>query len=78
MTSWAKTKNKTNYGSRTKIIITVILNKVLAVKLKVFFVVLITNIIFLTLVNRYIYYSIFITLLDKNNLVPIIIGITNS
>ena len=78
MMSWAKTKNKTNYGSRTKIIITVILNKVLAVKLKMFFVVLITSIIFLTLANRYIYYSIFVALLYKNSLVPIIIAITNS
>ena len=31
---------------------------------------------FLTLVNRSFYYSIFTTLLYKNNLVPIIIGIT--
>ncbi|WP_395047701.1 cation-translocating P-type ATPase [Flavobacterium sp.] len=40
------------------------------------FVVLVTANIFLTLVNRSFYYSIFTTLLYKNNLVPIIIGIT--
>ncbi len=40
------------------------------------FVVLVTANIFLTLVNRSFYYSIFTTLLYKNNLVPIIISIT--
>ncbi len=40
------------------------------------FVVLVTANIFLTLVNRSFYYSIFTTLYYKNNLVPIIIGIT--
>ncbi|WP_394758480.1 cation-translocating P-type ATPase [Flavobacterium sp.] len=40
------------------------------------FVVLVTANIFLTLVNRSFYYSIFTTLWYKNNLVPIIIGIT--
>ena len=40
------------------------------------FVVLVSANIFLTLVNRSFYYSIFTTLLYKNNLVPIIIGIT--
>lgn len=40
------------------------------------FVVLITANIFLTLVNRSFYYSFFTTLLYKNNLIPIIIGIT--
>jgi Ca2+-transporting ATPase len=40
------------------------------------FVVLVTANIFLTLLNRSFYYSIFTTLLYKNNLVPIIIGIT--
>ena len=40
------------------------------------FVVLVTSNIFLTLVNRSFYYSVFTTLLYKNNLVPIIIGIT--
>ena len=40
------------------------------------FVVLVTANVFLTLVNRSFYYSIFSTLLYKNNLVPIVIGIT--
>ncbi len=40
------------------------------------FVVLVTANIFLTLVNRSFYYSIFTTFLYKNNLVPIIISIT--
>ncbi len=40
------------------------------------FVVLVTANIFLTLVNRSFYYSVFTTMLYKNNLVPIIIGIT--
>ncbi len=40
------------------------------------FVVLVTANVFLTLVNRSFYYSIFTTLLYKNNLVPIVIGIT--
>jgi Ca2+-transporting ATPase len=40
------------------------------------FIVLVTANIFLTLMNRSFYYSIFTTLLYKNNLVPIIIGIT--
>jgi Ca2+-transporting ATPase len=40
------------------------------------FVVLVTANIFLTLVNRSFYYSIITTLMYKNNLVPIIIGIT--
>jgi Ca2+-transporting ATPase len=40
------------------------------------FVVLVTANIFLTLVNRSFHYSIFTTLLYKNNLVSIIIGIT--
>ena len=40
------------------------------------FTVLVSANIFLTLVNRSFYYSIFTTLLYKNNLVPIIIGIT--
>jgi P-type Ca2+ transporter type 2C len=40
------------------------------------FTVLISANIFLTLVNRSFYYSIFTTLSYKNNLVPIIIGIT--
>jgi Ca2+-transporting ATPase len=40
------------------------------------FMVLVTANIFLTLVNRSFYYSIFTTLRYKNNLVPIIIGIT--
>ena len=40
------------------------------------FVVLVTANVFVTLVNRSFYYSIFTTLLYKNNLVPIVIGIT--
>nr|WP_315224996.1 cation-translocating P-type ATPase [uncultured Flavobacterium sp.] len=40
------------------------------------FVVLVSANIFLTLMNRSFYYSIFTTLRYKNNLVPIIIGIT--
>ena len=40
------------------------------------FTVLITSNIFLTLVNRSFYYSIFTTLKYKNNLVPLIIGVT--
>lgn len=40
------------------------------------FIVLITANIFLTLVNRSFYYSVIATLRYKNNLVPIIIGIT--
>jgi P-type Ca2+ transporter type 2C len=40
------------------------------------FMVLVTANVFLTLVNRSFYYSIFTTLSYKNNLVPIIIGIT--
>ena len=40
------------------------------------FTVLITSNIFLTLVNRSFYYSMFTTLKYKNNLVPLIIGIT--
>ncbi|MEP6931213.1 MAG: cation-translocating P-type ATPase, partial [Flavobacterium sp.] len=40
------------------------------------FIVLVTANIFLTLMNRSFYYSIFTTLRYKNNLVPIIIGIT--
>ncbi|HEY0667354.1 MAG TPA: cation-translocating P-type ATPase, partial [Sphingobacteriaceae bacterium] len=40
------------------------------------FTTLITSNIFLTLVNRSFYYSIFATLKYKNNLVPLIIGIT--
>ena len=40
------------------------------------FVVLVTANVFLTLVNRSFYYSIFTTMRYKNNLVPIIIGIT--
>ena len=40
------------------------------------FIVLISSNIFLTLVNRSFYYSILTTLKYKNNLVPIIIGIT--
>jgi P-type Ca2+ transporter type 2C len=40
------------------------------------FVVLVTANIFLTMVNRSFYYSIFTTLGYKNNLVPIIIGVT--
>lgn len=42
----------------------------------VVFLTLITSNIFLTLVNRSFYYSVFTTLKYKNNLVPIIIGIT--
>jgi Ca2+-transporting ATPase len=40
------------------------------------FLVLVSANVFLTLVNRSFYYSIFTTLRYKNNLVPIIIGIT--
>ena len=40
------------------------------------FMVLISSNIFLTLVNRSFYYSIWTTLKYKNNLVPLIIGIT--
>ena len=40
------------------------------------FVVLVTANVFLTLVNRSFYYSIFTTILYKNNLISIIIGIT--
>ena len=40
------------------------------------FVVMVTANIFLTLMNRSFYYSIFTTLRYKNNLVPLIIGIT--
>lgn len=40
------------------------------------FVVLVTANIFLTLMNRSFYYSIFTTLRYKNNLVPLIIGVT--
>ena len=47
-----------------------------AVTRTMIFVVLITANIFLTLVNRSFYYSIFTTLLYKNNLISIIIGIT--
>ena len=47
-----------------------------AVTRTMIFLVLVTANIVLTLVNRSFYYSIFTTLLYKNNLVPIIIGIT--
>ena len=40
------------------------------------YMVLISSNIFLTLVNRSFYYSIWTTLKYKNNLVPLIIGIT--
>jgi len=40
------------------------------------FIVLVTANIFLTLMNRSFYYSIFTTLRYKNNLVPLITGIT--
>lgn len=40
------------------------------------YTVLLASNIFLTLVNRSFYYSIFVTIKYKNNLVPIIIGVT--
>ncbi len=49
-----------------------------AISRTMIFIVLVTANIFLTLVNRSFYYSIFTTILYKNNLIPIIIGITIS